>query len=167
MEKCQKQGLTRSIGLSNFNFQLINDLLTYAEIRPVANQIELSPYLTQFNLVEWMKEERILPIAYCPIGGRDILTKLDKDNFLKDSVITELAAKYSCKSAQIVLAWGNARGHASLPKSSDPIRQKQNIKSLQITLETQDVDKVSALNKNYRTCPSFKIPGLRHFPIFE
>ena len=167
MEECQLKGLTRCIGVSNFNFQLLNDLLTYAKIRPVANQIELNPYVNQFGLVEWMKSESILPIAYCPIGGRNLHTKLDKDNFLKDPLIAELAVKYNCTAAQVVLAWGHARGHASLPKSSDPLRQKQNIESLGIKLEAGDVDRVSALNKNYRMVPSLRIPGLGYFPIFE
>lgn len=165
MEECQRLGLTRSIGVSNFNFQLINDLLTYAEIRPVANQIEISPYLSQFNLIEWMKKEGIVPIAFCPLGGRS--AKNEKENFLFDEVLVKIAANYGCTTAQVVLAWGRQRGHVSLPKSSDPTRMRQNIESLKVQLTEEEIQEVNGLNKNRRTVPAFRIPGLGYYPIFE
>lgn len=164
MEEMVRQKLTRSIGVSNFNFQLLNDLLTYAEIRPVANQIELSPYLTQTNLVEWMKKERILPIAYCPLGGR---SAKKEENFLNDKTILEIAERHKVTPAQAVLAWGLARGHASLPKSSDPTRMKQNIDVFSIKLSQEEVDAISKLDKNHRTVPAVRIPDWGYAPVFE
>ena len=113
-----------------------------------------------------MKKENILPIAYCPIGGRNLLNKEDKDNFLKDPVIVSIAEKHGVFPAQIVLAWGTARGHSSLPKSTNPERRKQNIESLKINLSSEEVEQINKLNKNFRTLPAFRIPGLGYYPIF-
>ena len=55
LEGCVKQGLVRTLGVSNFNCQSLLDLLTYCEIKPVVNQIELHPYLPQTNLLKFMK----------------------------------------------------------------------------------------------------------------
>ena len=67
MEELVKKGLTKSIGVSNFNVQSLLDMLTYCEIPPACNQIELHPYLVQENLVEFMKKNSIQPTAYCPL----------------------------------------------------------------------------------------------------
>jgi aldehyde reductase len=68
LEACVDLGLTRAIGLSNFNVQLTCDLLCYAQHRPVANQIELHPYCAQSELVRFLIDQHIVPIAYCPLG---------------------------------------------------------------------------------------------------
>lgn len=59
-EKCQREGLCKSIGVSNYNCQSLMDLLTYAEIKPVVNQIELHPYLIQKDLVEWCQKMGVI-----------------------------------------------------------------------------------------------------------
>ena len=66
MEEIYKSGKARSIGISNFNVQLRLDLLSYAEIKPVVNQIELHPYLPQVDAVELFKKQEITPVAYSP-----------------------------------------------------------------------------------------------------
>lgn len=68
MEKLVDIGKTKHIGVSNFNVQLINDLLTYCKIIPAVNEVELHPYLPQIELVRFLKEEGIIPIAYCPLA---------------------------------------------------------------------------------------------------
>ena len=68
MEELVDQGLTKSIGVANFNVQLIWDLLTYCRIKPVCNQIELNPQCAQPELVRFLRAKDILPIAYTPIA---------------------------------------------------------------------------------------------------
>lgn len=167
MEECQKLGLTRSIGVSNFNFQLLNDLLTYAEIRPAANQIELNPFVNQYHFVEWMKKEKIVPIAYCPTGGKAKKNGEDKNNMLKDKTIVEIAEKHQKSVGEIILAWGVARGHVIIPKSTNFERQKQNIDCKFIDLTKEEIEKVNSINRNLREVPQFRIPGIGYMPIFE
>jgi D-xylose reductase len=59
MEDLVKKGFVRSIGISNFNIQLVADMLTYAEIKPAVNQIQIYPEMAQVNLVRWLLEQNI------------------------------------------------------------------------------------------------------------
>ena len=117
MEQLVRDGLTKAIGVSNFNVQSLADLLTYAEILPVCNQIELHPYLVQDGLVDFMHKVNIRPVAYCP------LTNPGYDEFgpptpiFEQPVIVDLAKKYDKSPAQIILNWGIARGHCVIPKT--------------------------------------------------
>jgi len=68
LESLVDKGLTKSLGLSNFNLQLIADLLCYARHKPVCNQIELHPFVVQEELVKFLFDQHIFPVAYCPLG---------------------------------------------------------------------------------------------------
>jgi diketogulonate reductase-like aldo/keto reductase len=68
MEALVDKGLVRSIGVSNFNVQSLWDLLSYARIPPAVNEVELNPINVQPKLVKYMKQQNIVPIAYCPIA---------------------------------------------------------------------------------------------------
>ena len=71
MEMCVKKGYTKHLGISNFNGQLINDLLCYAKIKPVVLQIETNPYLPQQSLVETAQKNGIHVIAHTPLARGD------------------------------------------------------------------------------------------------
>jgi len=68
MEEVVELGMAKSIGVSNFNVQLLWDMLTYCKIKPVVNQIELHPLNTQPELIRFLKDMDILPVAYTPIA---------------------------------------------------------------------------------------------------
>ena len=68
MEALVGKGLTKSIGVSNFNTQLLWDLLSYCKIKPVVNQIEIHPILPQEELVRFLLAKDIIPVAYAPIA---------------------------------------------------------------------------------------------------
>ncbi len=166
MEKNVKKGLARSIGVSNYNFQTLNDLLSYAEIPPVCNQIELYPYLAQSNFVDWMKSFNVQPVAYSPLGST-YLIKDEALNVLKDGVIQKIAEKHSKSVGQVILSWGMARGHVVIPKSSNPARIKENIESLAIELQKEEVDAITALDKNLRIIGGIVRNEFLVNPIFE
>jgi len=167
MESCVKKGLTRNIGVSNFNFQTLNDLLSYAEIRPVCNQIELNPYLTQNRFVEWMKSENIHPVAYAPLG-KMYLVKNEDDQVLKNPLINSLAQKYQKTPGQILLNWSLARGHGTIPKSSNPNRIKENFDSQFFELSPEDIEAINKLNRNFRILGDLFTEGFfGAYPIFE
>lgn len=118
MEKTVQLGLSKSIGVSNFNFQLLYDLLSYCHIKPVCNQIELHPYNAQKDLVEWMKQNEIVPVAYCTIGNPDASSKFDVKSCLNDPLIEEISKKYGKTKTQILINWALQRGHGLLVKSN-------------------------------------------------
>jgi len=167
MEDCVKKGLTRNIGVSNFNFQALNDLLSYAEIRPACNQIELNPYLSQVHFVEWMKSENIHPVAYAPLG-KIYLVHNEQDQVLKDPLINSLAQKYNKTPGQILLNWSLARGHAVIPKSAKIERIKENFESQSFELAPEDLEAINKLNRNLRILGHLFVEGIfGTFPIFE
>lgn len=69
LEKLVEMGLCKSIGVSNFNVQLLADCLSYAKIPPVVNQVELNPLLVQADLVQFMKSVNVVPTAYSPVSN--------------------------------------------------------------------------------------------------
>jgi alcohol dehydrogenase (NADP+) len=167
MESCVKKGLTRNIGVSNFNFQTLNDLLSYAEILPACNQIELNPYLSQIAFVDWMKSQNIHPVAYAPLG-KMYLVKNEQEQVLKDPLINSLAQKYQKSAGQILLNWSLARGHVVIPKSSQIHRVKENFESQSFTISPEDIESINKLNRNLRILGQVYTEGIfGAFPIFE
>ena len=155
MENLVEKGLTKSIGVSNFNVQSLLDMLAFWNLPPVCNQIELHPYLVQENLVEFMKKNNILPTAYCPLKpgvwtGHGVPT-----SFSENETVKELTEKYGKTLNQIVLNWGLQRGHAVIPKSTKYERQIENIECQLFKLEEEDVKKISKMNWGYRVCTTY------------
>jgi len=100
------------------------DLLTYARIKPVANQIELNPQCVQDELVRFLHAKDILPIAFTPIGKpggpekNDPLCPPDWPNLTKDEFLLSIGKKYNKSPVQIMLNWGISRGYAVIPKAN-------------------------------------------------
>lgn len=116
MESLVDKGLVKSIGISNFNVQMMWDMISYARIMPAVNEVELHPLLVQDKLVKFMKANNIVPIAYCPIArGSD---SSDVPNVIESELVVKLSEKYKKTGAQILLNWGLCRGHVVIPRSS-------------------------------------------------
>ncbi len=129
LERLVDAGLIKSIGVSNANMTVILDLMAYARIKPVANQIELHPYLVQKDLVAFHEKLGIKLIAYAPLsspsfGGRD--ASLKDVNLLTHPVITSIAEKHGKKTGQVILNWHLKRGHLIIPKTTKVERLAEN-----------------------------------------
>jgi alcohol dehydrogenase (NADP+) len=160
MEELVKLGLVKSIGISNFNTQSIVDLLSYCNIKPVVNQIELHAYNSQNEIVQYLQDVNIQPVAYSPLGSPGALQEKDPV-LLKDEMLINIANKYKKTPAQILLNWGIARGTVVIPKSTSEERLIENISSLDFELAIEDIQAISNLNRNYRFVDSYswwKIP---------
>lgn len=106
MEKCVELGLTKSIGLSNFNSVQVDRVVKAATIQPVMNQVECHPYLNQKKLTQFCKERGILITAYSPLGsGARSSAKPEDPVLLKDKQIGEIAQKMGKTPAQIILRY--------------------------------------------------------------
>lgn len=103
MERLVDIGLVRSIGISNFNSKQIERLLSQCVIRPVNNQIEVSPQITQLKLIEFCQARDIVVTAYCPLGRPIPAEK--KPAFLYDDRVNAIAKKYRKTAAQIVFRY--------------------------------------------------------------
>ena len=155
MESLKDKGLTRSIGVSNYNGALIMDILRYAKHKPAVNQIEHHPYLTQPNLVKLCQENGITITAYSSFGPASYLEldfKSAKENplLMENPVIKKAAESHGKTSAQVLLRWATQRNVAVIPKSNQQTRLQQNLEVTDWDLTDQEVKDISGLNKNLR-----------------
>lgn len=168
MERLVDAGLTKGIGVSNCNGQLVRDMLTYAKHKPVCNQIELNPQNTQVQLVEYLKSVNVQPVAYTPIARPAAVERGDKmapkdwPDLRNDPYLQGLANKYGKSVCQVMLNWGLCRGHAVIPKAVSIEHQTDNFGCTDFKLTDEEVEGVNALNKNIRLC-NFTLEGRRCF----
>jgi len=80
-----KKGYAKHLGISNFNGQLLNDLLTFCKIKPIILQIESHPYLMQQNLVDIAQRNGIHVLAHTPLGRGE--SQSEENNVLKEDII--------------------------------------------------------------------------------
>ena len=162
MENLVKIGLVKSIGVANFTAPMLIDLLTYSKIIPATNQIEIHPYNTQVELVEYCKRASIVITAYSPLGRYNAVG-VNGPRLLEDPLLVGLAKKYSRTPAQIALYWGISRGFSVIPKSVQPTRILENINIYDFEMSADDLHSIDLLNRNYR----YIIPSSWGIPYFN
>ena len=143
MEEYVRNGLVRSIGISNFNRHHLDDLLSYASIPPVINQIEVHPFMTQEENIAYNHQLNIQVEAWGPFGQGDI-------DVIGHPLLQSMAKKYGKTSAQIVLRWIVQRGLITIPRCK-PSHFAENLEILSFALADEDMKAISALNRNLRS----------------
>ncbi|KAI1811303.1 NADP-dependent oxidoreductase domain-containing protein [Poronia punctata] len=156
MESVVDKGLARSIGVSNFQAQLIYDMLRYARIPPAALQIEHHPLLVQQELLNLCKAEGIAVTAYSSFGPASFVGfegfahAKNLVPLMEDPVIVELGKKYNKQPSQVLLRWATQRGLAVIPKTKRTAVMSQNLDCTGFDLEQADVDKITAKDTGVR-----------------
>lgn len=155
MEGLVDAKLAKSIGISNFQAQLIYDMLRYARIPPATLQIEHHPYLVQQELLNLAKEEGIAVTAYSSFGPASFLEFGFKHAealvpLMKDDVITSIAKKHGKEPSQVLLRWATQRGLAVIPKTSRVEVMAQNLDVTGFDLDKEDIEKISAKDSGLR-----------------
>ncbi len=140
----KKQGLARSIGVSNFTEATLNRLVNETGVLPVLNQIELHPYLQQENLRNIHTKLGIKTECWSPLA---------KAQAMEETVIKHIAAKYGKTPAQVILRWHVENGCIAIPKSITPSRIQENIQIFDFQLDSDDMSLISGLNQNARIGP--------------
>lgn len=165
MEKAQKDGLVRSIGVSNFTQTKLKDLMDKAEIMPAVNQVEIHPYLAQNDLVEFCRENQIVVTAYAPLGSGDrpdTMKEAGEPSLLADQVVDDIAKKNSATPAQVLIAWGLTRGLVEIPKSVQFDRIEENLGALNVTLDDDDMKRLNAIDETFRFVTGKNLTGADH-----
>lgn len=156
MEKLVKKGLVKSIGVANFTTTMLIDLLTYASINPVINQIELHPYNTQTDLIEFCRYKGIAVTAYSPLGH-------GAEKLLGEPIINKIAAKYKKTPAQVLLSFAIGRKTIAIPKSTKPERISENMDVFDFELTKEEIKEITSLNKNHKFVNPVKWWGIPYF----
>ncbi|OMO78149.1 Aldo/keto reductase [Corchorus olitorius] len=152
MEECQRLGLTKSIGVSNFSCKNLAQILAFANIPPAVNQVEMSPLWHQKKLREFCHANGILFHAYSPLGAKGTFWGTDK--VMENEVLSEIAKAKGKTLAQICLRWAYEQGIFTLVKSYNKERMKQNLEILDWSLSQEELENINAIPQS-RCCDPF------------
>jgi diketogulonate reductase-like aldo/keto reductase len=141
--QCQKEGLVRSIGVSNFSQQQIDDIVKHSGVKPTVNQVEFSPFNYTQDLLEYCQQQNILLEAYAP---------LTKGHKLSNPALKKIAARYKKSPAQLMLRWALQHNVAVIPKSQNEERIRENSRIYDFEISTEDMGELDNLHDGFRTC---------------
>lgn len=144
LEKIYKEGRVKAIGVSNFQIHHLEDIMNDAEIKPMVNQVEYHPRLTQKPLHSFCKEQKIQLEAWSP---------LMRGQLLDHEVLKEIAAKHNKTVAQVILRWDLQNGVVTIPKTTKEHRIIENASIFDFELSKEDMLKIDSLNQNERIGP--------------
>ena len=153
MEDMHAEGLTRHIGVSNFNIEKLDEVMRNARVRPAMNQVEMHPYLAQQKLVNYCHDHDIHLTAYSPLGSGDRSSRMKRENepvLFDDQTIKDIAEQHDCTPAQVLISWAVQRGTAVIPKSTNPGRIEQNLASAKVDLTEGDMEAIKQIGKDFR-----------------
>ena len=144
LERLTLDGRVRDIGVSNYLARHIDEILDYAPVVPVVNQIELSPYLyrTRLDTVERCREKGIVIEAYSP------LTKARK---LDDPLLGEIGRAHGKTPAQVLIRWSLQHGFVALPKSTRRERIAENFDVYDFSLTDAEMERLDQLDEGLVT----------------
>jgi diketogulonate reductase-like aldo/keto reductase len=148
MEEIYASGKARAIGVSNWTVEGLKKLLSFAKVKPAVNQIEIHPFLPNEELVQFCKENDILPSAYSPLGSQNQVPTTG-EKVRTNETLNAVAERSGNTLAQVLLAWGLRRGYAVLPKSSTPSRIESNFQIP--NLSDEDFEAIQSVAKGRHT----------------
>ncbi len=135
-------GLTREIGVSNFNIELTRQAIEVVGKGEIAtNQIELSPYLQNHKLVAFLKDQGVTVTSYMTLAYGKVL---------KDPVLADIGAKHKATVAQVALAWALQQGYAVIPSSTKRENLASNLLAQSLRLDAEDMARIAGLERNGR-----------------
>ncbi|MFC6179060.1 aldo/keto reductase [Weissella sagaensis] len=135
----QKQGLIRSIGVSNFEPEHLDRIIEKTGVTPAVNQIEVHPYWVQEeNLLENLR--RVVKVqAWSPLGRGS--------SALKEPIVQEIADKYGKSTSQIITRWHLDRGIIPVLRSANPAHQRENLDVFDFELTNSEITAINDLNR--------------------
>jgi diketogulonate reductase-like aldo/keto reductase len=140
----QQEGLTRSIGVSNFQPAHLERIIAETGVAPVVNQVELHPYFQQAGLRREHADLNIVTEAWSPLAQGKVL---------EDPVLVEIAEAHGVTTGQVVIRWHLQLGNVVFPKSVTQERIEQNFDVFGFTLTAAEMDAIEALDAGDRTGP--------------
>lgn len=136
----QKQGLTRHIGVSNFNIANIIEAKKHADVPIVVNQVEFHPFIKQNTLQTFLNNHHILLEAYSPLARGDVF---DNDT------IKQIADKHNVTPAQVSLAWIlSDKDRVAIPKTSNPDHLQGNLDATELELSADELEQIGNLARS-------------------
>jgi len=142
LEHLYEQGRVRAIGVSNFHVHHLDDLLQDAVVKPMVNQVEYHPRLSQRPLLAYCQKNGIQMEAWSPLmQGKELISH---------ELLVGLGQKYGKSPAQIILRWDLQNGVVTIPKSVTPSRIRENADIFDFQLSAEDMALIDGLNLDTR-----------------
>ena len=142
MEKAVADRKIRSIGLSNWYIEELEEFLPQVNITPALVQNEIHPYYQENDVIPYIQSRGIVVQGWYPLGGRGHTTEL-----LGDEVISEIAAAHGKSSAQVILRWNLQKGVVVIPGSSNPEHIQENTELFDFELTAKEMERINALDR--------------------
>ena len=140
--EAKQQGLTEHIGISNFNIELTQQAIDSIGLEHIAtNQIELSPYLQNKKLVDFLQSQNIDVTSYMTLAYGKVLN---------DPALQKIAAQHQASTAQIALAWALQKGFAVIPSSTKREHLLANLAAQDIQLTQEEMALINTVERNGR-----------------
>ena len=143
LEKAYKEGKAKSIGISNFEGEYIDELREKWEIVPQFIQVEAHPYFTQKELRKTLDKYDIKLMSWYPLGHGD-------KSLMKEPIFVKLGEKYGKTPAQVILRWHTQMGFVVIPGSKNVAHIKDNLDILDFTLTDNEMNEIATLDKDKR-----------------
>ncbi len=143
MEKAYKAGKVRAIGLSNFQKEQIEEILSLCEVKPTILQTELHPYNQEPELKKFLGDNGMAAQAWYPLGHGD-------QTLREEPLFAELGKKYGKTSTQIILRWHMQAGNVVIPGSRNPEHIRSNFDLYDFELTAEEMARIAAMNQNKR-----------------
>ena len=143
LEKAFKEGKAKSIGISNFEGEFIEELQTKWEIVPQFIQVEAHPYFTQQELRRTLDQYGIRLMSWYPLGHGD-------KSLINEPVFTKIGQKYGKTPAQVILRWHTQMGFAVIPGSKNVDHIKDNLDIMDFRLTEEEMAEVAKLDRGER-----------------
>ena len=142
IQRLYDEKLVRSIGVSNHQQHHLEKLLATANTKPMVNQIELHPQLTQVPLRSYCADQDIAVTSWSPLA---------RGRLLEDPVLSEIANTYGKTIAQIIIRWHLQSNLVVIPKSVTPSRIKENAQVFDFSLTEEEMKGIDGLNQDWRS----------------
>ncbi|EGQ4345658.1 aldo/keto reductase [Staphylococcus pseudintermedius] len=144
MEELYHDQKVKNIGVSNFNVEHLDKLLATSRIKPVINQVEFHPYLTQKRLRVYLEAQNIHMESWSPLMNAQIL---------EDDTVKQVAAEVGKSPAQVIIRWNLQHGVVTIPKSITPSRIEENLNVFDFELSLGQMEVLDGLNEDRRIGP--------------
>lgn len=159
LEKLYADGKIRAIGVSNFEPDQLLDLIAYNKIVPTVNQIETNLYCQRSIERSWMDKKQVAHMAYAPLGQGN------RNEMFGEPVVLALAKKYGKTSAQVLLRFLTQKGIAVIPRSTQPQHIKENFDLFDFSLNDEEMEKLSGLDRREPLIGKPETPELVEFSL--
>ena len=143
MQRAVKDGRVKSIGLSNFESERLEEVLDIANIYPSVLQVECHPYYQQNELKKRIEKYGTVIESWYPIGHGD-------KNLINEPLFTKLAQKYGKTNVQIILRWHIQEGTIVFPRSTNPVHIKENFEIFDFELTQDEMNEIRKLDSGKR-----------------